>query len=63
MLGASKLGALCTTYPYQVIRSRIEVRLPLLRVQGLCGCAEGRLGASALASSYDHVDHRAYMDP
>jgi solute carrier family 25 folate transporter 32 len=24
--GASKLGALCATYPYQVIRSRIQVR-------------------------------------
>lgn len=31
MSGASKLGALCTTYPYQVIRSRIQVDSALSR--------------------------------
>ena len=29
MSGASKLFALASTYPYQVVRSRIQVRLPL----------------------------------
>jgi len=50
MSGASKLGALCATYPYQVIRSRIQ---RLLYV--------GRLGAGAHAPSHDHVDDRAYV--
>ena len=31
MSGASKLFALASTYPYQVVRSRIQVRLPLTR--------------------------------
>ncbi|KAI9449517.1 mitochondrial FAD carrier protein [Lactarius psammicola] len=44
MSGTSKLGALCATYPYQVIRSRIQVR---------------RLGAGPHALPHDHVDDRA----
>ena len=36
MSGASKLGALCATYPYQVIRSRMQVTfIP-------CCCALGQ---------------------
>ncbi|KAN0134113.1 Mitochondrial carrier domain containing protein [Lactarius tabidus] len=50
MSGASKLGASCTTYPYQFIRSRMQTVLM-------------RCSAGALTSSYDYVDHRAYIRP
>ena len=47
-------GASCTTYPYQVIHSCMQVHAPAVYV--------GRLGAGVLAPPHDHVGHHAYMD-
>ena len=70
MSGASKIGALCVTYPYQVIRSRIQVRGP-----SFCALAHPRANADLLSAAVDvdrpgtgahapshhPVDDRAYV--
>lgn len=67
MFGVSKIGALCrlcATWPYQVIPSRIQVidSPPCCAIAPWPRCAVIQLGAGTLASPYDRVEHRAYME-
>ena len=60
MSGASKPGALCAIYQYQVMHSRIYERSLLRGYTVLMRCRSTRGGA--LASSYDHIEHRARVN-
>ena len=60
MSDASKPGAMCVMYPYQPICLRIQVRSLLRGRTVLMRCRSN--GAGELASLYDHVDHRPYID-